>query len=90
MKSIHPVATDGTTTSTLMAGEAVREAWDTVTRPKHYAGLTPEPIDVIESWALGYHEGNVVKYVARWRAKGGVEDLRKAAEYLRRLIELNS
>lgn len=71
-----------------MGGDAVAEAWDTVTRPKHYAGLTPEPIDVIESWGLGYHEGNVIKYVSRWRAKGGVEDLRKAAEYLRRLIAL--
>lgn len=74
--------------SDLLAGAAIMTAWDTVTRPKHYAGLTPEPIDVIESWGLGYHEGNVLKYVSRWRAKGGVEDLRKAAEYLRRLIAL--
>jgi hypothetical protein len=36
--------------------------------------------------AAGFHEGNVLKYLARWRRKGGVEDLRKAHEYLRRLI----
>lgn len=62
---------------------------DPVTHPAHYA-LTPEPLDVIEAWGLGFHEGCVVKYVARWRKKDGVKDLRKAAEYLRRLIELHS
>lgn len=68
------------------AGEASTDR-DPVTRPAHYA-LSPEPLDVIEAWGLGYHEGNVVKYVTRWRRKNGVEDLRKAAEYLRRLIAL--
>lgn len=79
---------DGTITRVPLGGEAVRQAWDVIERPEHYASLTPEPLDVIESWQLGFHEGNVVKYVARWRRKGGVQDLRKAAEYLRRLIEL--
>jgi len=60
---------------------------DPVTRPAHYA-LDPEPLDVIEAWGMSYHEGNILKYVARWRQKGGVQDLRKAAEYLRRLIEI--
>lgn len=68
------------------AGEASTDR-DPVTRPAHYA-LSPEPLDVIEAWGLGYHEGNVVKYITRWRRKNGVEDLRKAAEYLRRLIAL--
>lgn len=71
----------------LIGGDAVRAALDPVTRPAHYA-LSPEPLDVIESWGLGYHEGNIVKYITRWRSKGGVQDLRKAAEYLRRLIEI--
>lgn len=60
---------------------------DPVTRPAHYA-LSPEPLDVIEAWGLPYHEANVLKYIVRWRGKNGVEDLRKAAEYLRRLIAL--
>jgi hypothetical protein len=38
--------------------------------------------------ALGFHAGNVVKYVARYKAKGGLEDLKKAAWYLRRLIDI--
>ena len=62
------------------------KAWDVIDRPEHYASLSPEPLDVIEAWGLGFHEGNVLKYLARWRRKGGVQDLRKAAEYLRRLI----
>jgi hypothetical protein len=44
---------------------------------------------VIESWGLGYHLGNVVKYIARHERKGApLEDLEKAAEYLRRYIAM--
>jgi hypothetical protein len=37
---------------------------------------------------LGYLEGNIVKYVSRWKDKGGVDDLRKARHYLDKLIEV--
>jgi hypothetical protein len=53
----------------------------------HYKGLPIEPWDYVVANGLGYLEGNVVKYVTRWRAKGGVEDLRKAQHYLAKLIE---
>jgi hypothetical protein len=33
-------------------------------------------------------EGNVIKYVSRWRDKGGLDDLRKAQHYLQKLIEV--
>lgn len=59
---------------------------DSVNHPPHYTQGTIEVIDAIEGMALPYHEGNIVKYVARWRFKGGVEDLRKARWYLDRLI----
>jgi hypothetical protein len=36
---------------------------------------------------LGYCEGNIVKYISRWRDKGGVEDLRKIKQYIDFLIE---
>ena len=36
---------------------------------------------------LGWNEGNIVKYVSRWKRKNGLEDLQKAREYLDRLIE---
>lgn len=48
-----------------------------------------QPWDYIAANQLGFFEGNVVKYVTRWRAKGGVEDLQKARHYLDKLIELH-
>lgn len=48
-----------------------------------------QPIDLIEDMSLGFHEGNIIKYVARWKDKNGVEDLKKARWYLDRLIVLN-
>lgn len=60
---------------------------DDATNPSHYRERSPEPIDVIEGWNLGFHEGNVVKYVARAPHKGNqVGDLRKARWYLDRAI----
>ncbi len=51
-------------------------------KPEHYKVLTPEPIDVIAAWQLNFNLGNVVKYIARLERKGGLEDLKKALEYL--------
>jgi hypothetical protein len=53
----------------------------------HYKGRVHQPWDVILEWNLGFLDGNVVKYLARWRDKGGVEDLKKARHYLDKLIE---
>lgn len=57
------------------------------TNPIHYKALNPEPIDVIEGWDLGYHLGNVIKYIARYKNKGGIIDLKKSMWYLKRYIE---
>ncbi|HWR49911.1 MAG TPA: DUF3310 domain-containing protein [Bryobacteraceae bacterium] len=58
-------------------------------RPAHYTRLNPEPLDVIEAWGLGWHLGNVLKYIARAGHKGSeLQDLRKARNYLDRLIAL--
>ena len=47
-----------------------------------------ETWDVILDWDLGYLDGNAVKYLSRWRLKGGVQDLKKAAHYIQKLIEV--
>lgn len=52
----------------------------------HYQ-LPIQPIEYILANSLGYCEANVVKYVTRWRNKGGVQDLKKAIHYLEMLIE---
>lgn len=56
----------------------------------HYRLQQVQPWDYIAANNLGFFEGNVVKYVTRWRGKGGVEDLRKARHYLDKLIELET
>lgn len=61
-----------------------------VNHPKHYGGKdnTYEAIKVIEAWGLGFHLGNVVKYISRARHKGTLlEDLKKARWYLDRAIQ---
>ena len=54
----------------------------------HYKVKTIQPWDFIAANNLGFFEGNIVKYVTRWRDKAGVDDLRKAKHYLEKLIEL--
>lgn len=52
----------------------------------HYKAVI-EPWDAIEAWGLGYFDGNAVKYLSRWRKKGGIQDLEKAIHYIQKLIE---
>lgn len=53
----------------------------------HYAKMAIQPVEFILKNNIGFAEGNVIKYVSRWREKGGVEDLKKARHYLDMLIE---
>jgi|TARA_E500000305_G_C4021439_1_gene239061 hypothetical protein len=59
------------------------------TNPSYYGHdqAVVECIDYIESHAFDFLEGNVIKYVTRYESKNGLEDLRKAAWYLQRLIK---
>lgn len=60
---------------------------DPVNRPAHYTTGKIEVIDFIEDQKLGFHEGNVVKYIARAKHKGReLEDLKKGRWYLDRAI----
>jgi len=53
---------------------------------KKYGNL--QPWDVITAWGLGYLDGTALKYIARWKDKGGLEDLRKAIHFLQKKIEV--
>lgn len=57
------------------------------TSPKHYRQGKIEPWDFIVSQKMGFLEGNIVKYVTRYKAKNGLEDLLKAKTYLEKLIK---
>ena len=54
----------------------------------HYANKAIQPIEYIMANKLGFCEGNVVKYVTRWKYCRGTEDLEKAKHYIEVLIEL--
>jgi len=58
-----------------------------IDHPPHYTFGAIEVIDAIEAWGCDFGEGNIIKYVARWKHKDGVTDLKKAAWYLKRLID---
>jgi hypothetical protein len=53
----------------------------------HYKDKSIQPWDYIVQNNIPYLEGNIIKYVSRWRDKGGLDDLRKAQHYLTKLIE---
>lgn len=44
--------------------------------------------DYIISHDMNFIEGNIIKYVSRYKFKNGVEDLMKAKIYLEKLIEI--
>lgn len=54
----------------------------------HYKTKAIQPVEYIHANGLGFCEGNVVKYVSRWRDKNGLKDLEKARHYLDILIQL--
>lgn len=56
----------------------------------HYKDQAIQPVEYIHANKIGYFEGNVIKYVTRWRNKNGIADLEKAKHYIELLIELES
>lgn len=57
---------------------------------RHYKTKGIQPWDYIIVNNIPYLEGNIIKYVSRWRDKGGLSDLEKAKHYLEKLIEIES
>ena len=55
---------------------------------EHYKSLKIQPIEFIHANGIPFAEGSVIKYVTRWRDKGGISDLEKAKHFLEILIEL--
>lgn len=54
----------------------------------HYKNKKIQPVEYIHANSIGFFEGNVIKYVTRWKSKNGIKDLEKARHYLDLLIEL--
>ena len=71
------------------------EVVDLVNEPPHYKAGGIETLDFIKAklskdGCAGFLEGNIIKYITRYRLKNGVQDLKKAEFYLRELIEHES
>lgn len=67
---------------------SMRQVFDPINKPAHYADSKIEVIDYIEDKKLNYHLGNVIKYVSRAGRKtpDALPDLKKARWYLNREI----
>ena len=67
------------------------ENYEYVDHPKHYNQGGIELVNIVDSYQLGFYEGNIVKYVVRSGKKPGnskLQDLKKAQWYLNYLIKL--
>lgn len=54
-------------------------------RPKYY-DMEIDVIDFCQQNDIGFCAGNVIKYIVRYRKKGGIDDLEKARDYIDRMI----
>ena len=73
--------------------DEVKPTNDAVQHPSHYTQGGIECIEAIRASMTAdgfcdYCKGNIIKYIWRWRDKGGIEDLKKAQVYLGWLIDV--
>ena len=72
--------------------EAIKEmkkekASETQVGGNHYSEMAIQPTEFIHKNNLSFIQGNIIKYVCRYKSKGGIEDLNKAKHYIDLLIE---
>jgi hypothetical protein len=65
-------------------------ALDTQVGGNHYKDMKIQPVEYIIQNNIGYLEGNVIKYISRYKQKNGINDLRKARHYIDMLIEIEA
>ncbi len=66
---------------------ASTETEDIINKPKHYTKWGIEPIDYIMSNNMDFCEWACIKYITRYKYKNWLEDLKKAAWFLQKLID---
>ena len=54
----------------------------------HYKDMVIQPAEYIHKNRIGFMEGSAIKYLSRWRAKGGIQDLEKARHMINLLIAM--
>ena len=56
----------------------------------HYKNMAIQPIVYIYANQMPFIEGNIVKYISRWKNKNGIKDLEKARHLIDMLIEFET
>lgn len=56
----------------------------------HYKKQKIQPVEYIHANGIPFMEGCAIKYLTRWRDKGGIKDLEKAKHFIEMLIELET
>lgn len=91
MKSVKAgTALVAITGTELSAGRAKLSAKGKQVGGHHYKVLAIQPVEYIHRNDIGFCEGCAIKYLTRWRDKGGVQDLEKAKHFIDLLIEMES
>ena len=54
---------------------------------KHYLKYKIQPVEFFIKNNISFVEGNIIKYVLRFKDKGGIADLEKAKHYIELLID---
>ena len=55
---------------------------------EHYKKYAIQPIEFIEKNYLSFSQGNVIKYICRYKDKNGLQDLLKAKHFIDLIIQL--
>ena len=70
------------------AALSAKGALNTQVGGDHYKKLKIQPIEFIHANNIPFIEGNIIKYIVRWRDKNGIKDLEKVKHYVDLLIDL--
>ena len=63
------------------------DPYATQTAGKHYRDMAIQPHEYIVKNNIGWSAGNAIKYLSRYKLKGGAEDVRKAIHYCQLLLK---
>ena len=69
--------------------EKEKSALDEQVGGDHYKKLGIQPVELIRDINANFFQGNVIKYVTRYKDKNGIKDLEKAKHYLELIEELH-
>lgn len=65
----------------------IKSAKNTQVGGNHYSKMKIQPIEFVMANSLSFPQGNVIKYVCRYKDKNGIEDLEKAKQNIDFMIE---